>query len=162
MKCPFCNFNDTKVVDSRPFDNSKVIKRRRECPECQKRFSTYERIESTPLMVRKSDDRLEPFDKNKLQEGILRAFEKRPIPADKIEEIVEEIENELQDYVMEVPSKIIGEKVLEKLLEIDTVAYIRFASVYRQYQDMNTFIEEIKRIKNEHNGAVKTEKGNNI
>jgi transcriptional repressor NrdR len=155
MKCPYCNHSDTKVIDSRPFDNSTVIKRRRECPECVKRFSTYERIEDMPLMVRKSNDKLEPFDRNKLREGITRACEKRPISSDKIEKTVSEIEYELQDYVMEVPSKIIGEKVLDKMLELDAVAYIRFASVYKQYQDIDTFVEEITHIKKNHNNNNK-------
>lgn len=147
MRCPFCNFNDTKVIDSRPLDDAMFIRRRRECPRCMKRFSTQERIEDTPLMVIKSDSRREPFDRDKLREGLLHACEKRPISVDVIEKIVAEVEYELHDYVIEAPSKVIGEKVLEKLIKVDPVAYIRFVSVYRQFQDIDTFMKELTELK---------------
>ena len=147
MRCPFCSYNDTKVIDSRPSDDAIFVRRRRECPQCLKRFSTQERIEDMPLMVIKSDERREPFDRNKLRDGLLHACEKRPISVDTIEKIVSEVEYELQDYVIEVQSKIIGEKVLEKLVKIDPVAYIRFASVYRQFQNIDTFMRELEGLK---------------
>ena len=122
-----------------------MVRRRRECFACKKRFTTFERIESMPLMVIKKDKRLEVFDRNKLQEGILRACQKRPISLDIVEKIVSEIEEELQDYIMEVPSKVIGETVLKKLRKLDEVAYVRFASVYRQFNDIGTFLKELKK-----------------
>ena len=147
MKCPFCGHEHDRVLDSRPLDGSSVIRRRRECQSCQKRFTTYERLEEVPLMVIKSNDRREPFSREKLREGIVRACEKRPIGADAIERIVSEIEYELQDYVMQVPSRVIGEKVLKRLLELDAVAYVRFASVYRQFPDVNAFLKELQKLK---------------
>ncbi|MFN3966278.1 MAG: transcriptional regulator NrdR [Endomicrobiia bacterium] len=148
MKCPYCGFHDTKIINTRPLDSALVVKRRRECPECNKRFTTYERIEQMPLMVIKSDNRREPFDINKLREGIVRACEKCPVSSQTIENVVSEIEHELQEeYVLEVPSRVIGEKVLKKLLKINSVAYIRFASVYYQYADIDVFLDEIKRLK---------------
>lgn len=147
MKCPFCGHPDDRVIDSRPLDSASVIRRRRECGDCHKRFTTYERLEQIPLTVIKSDNRREPFDREKLRQGVLRACEKRPISMDAIEKIVSEIEYELQDYVMEVPSRVIGEKVLKKLLELDPVAYVRFASVYRQFGDIDAFMKELKKIK---------------
>jgi transcriptional repressor NrdR len=153
MRCPFCGFNDTKVTDSRPLAGAMFIRRRRECPKCLKRFSTQERIEEMPLMIIKSDNRREPFDRNKLRGGLMHACEKRPIPVDTIEKIVTEVEYELQDYVIEVPSKVIGEKILEKLLRTDPVAYIRFASVYRQFQDIDAFMKELEELKKQFNGS---------
>lgn len=147
MKCPFCGNSDGRVVDSRPVEGSSVVRRRRECLACKKRFTTFERIESMPLMVIKKDKRLEVFDRDKLQEGILRACQKRPISLDTVEKIVSEIEEELQDYIMEVPSKVIGEVVLKKLRKLDEVAYVRFASVYRQFSDIDTFLKELKKLK---------------
>lgn len=147
MKCPFCSSSDDKVIDSRPLNDSTVIRRRRQCFSCGKRFTTYERLESVPLMVIKSDNRREVFDRNKLREGILRACEKRPISAEKIEKIVSEIEYELQNYVMEVKSNVLGEKVLKHLKELDDIAYIRFASVYRQFDDVEAFRRELKKLK---------------
>lgn len=155
MRCPFCNgFND-QVIDSRPLDHSSVIRRRRECLECNKRFTTYERLEETPLMVVKSTQRREPFDRLKLREGVARACEKRPISSDTIERIVNEVEYELQDYVMEVESRVIGEKTLKKLLDIDLIAYIRFASVYKQFSDIDTFLLELRKLKKEHDNSKK-------
>jgi transcriptional repressor NrdR len=147
MKCPYCGNEHDRVLDSRPLDGASVIRRRRECQACHKRFTTYERLENVPLMVSKSDGRLELFDRTKLREGISRALEKRPLPADSVERLVSEIEYELQDYLMQVPSNVIGEKVLKKLLELDHVAYIRFASVYRQFQDTDAFLHELERLK---------------
>jgi len=147
LKCPFCGNSDGRVVDSRPVEGSSVVRRRRECLACKKRFTTFERIESMPLMVIKKDKRLEVFDRDKLQEGILRACQKRPISLDTVEKIVSEIEEELQDYIMEVPSKVIGEVVLKKLRKLDEVAYVRFASVYRQFSDIDTFLKELKKLK---------------
>ncbi len=138
-----------------------MVRRRRECFVCKKRFTTFERIESMPLMVIKKDKRLEVFDRNKLQEGILRACQKRPISLDIVEKIVSEIEEELQDYIMEVPSKVIGETVLKKLRKLDEVAYVRFASVYRQFNDIGTFLKELKRLKrkNKHKGVARQSAG---
>lgn len=147
MKCPYCGHEEDRVLDSRPLEAASVIRRRRECQSCHKRFTTYERLENVPLMVIKSDDRREPFSREKLREGIARACEKRPIGADTIERLVSEIEYELQDYVMQVPSRVIGEKVLKKLMELDTVAYVRFASVYRQFQDVDAFLRELEKLK---------------
>jgi transcriptional repressor NrdR len=130
-------------------EGASIIRRRRECQACHKRFTTYERLEEVPLMVIKSDDRREPFNREKLREGILRACEKRPVGMDSIERILAEIEYEMQDYVMQVPSRVIGEKVLKKLKELDPVAYIRFASVYRQFQDVDAFMSELEKIKKE-------------
>jgi transcriptional repressor NrdR len=150
MRCPFCgSFND-QVIDSRPLEHSSTIRRRRECFECHKRFTTYERLEETELMVVKSDQRREPLSRQKLREGIARACEKRPVSSETIERIVSEVESELQDYVMEVPSRVIGQKILEKLWDVDLVSYIRFASVYRQFGDIDTFMAELKKLKKEH------------
>ena len=150
MRCPFCGSFEDQVIDSRPHDHSSAIRRRRECIECHKRFTTYERPEEALLNVVKSDQRRETFSREKLRQGIMNACEKRPISSDAIEKIVSEVEYELQDYVMEVPSKVIGDKVLEKLWDLDLVAYIRFASVYRQFGDIDTFMEELKKLKKEH------------
>jgi transcriptional repressor NrdR len=154
MKCPFCGHQEDRVLDSRPLEAASIIRRRRECQACHKRFTTYERLEEVPLMVIKSDDRREPFNREKLREGILRACEKRPIGPDVIERIVAEIEYELQDYVMQVPSRVIGEKVMKKLKDLDPVAYIRFASVYRAFQDLDAFHSELEKIKKEEAKAV--------
>ncbi len=147
MKCPYCGNEQDRVLDSRPLDGASVIRRRRECQACHKRFTTYERLENVPLMVSKSDGRLESFDRIKLREGLSRALEKRPVAADTVERLVSEIEYELQDYLMQVPSHVIGEKVLKKLLELDHVAYIRFASVYRHFQDTDAFLHELEKLK---------------
>ena len=147
MRCPFCSISDDAVIDSRPIDKADTIRRRRMCKSCGKRFTTYERLEEMPLMVVKSDDRREPFDRNKLRKGILRACEKRPISIDMIDQMVDEVEYELKDFVMEIPSRMIGEKVLKKLHVIDQVAYVRFASVYRNFSDVDSFLSEIKKLK---------------
>lgn len=151
MKCPFCSKEEDKVIDSRPLDEQSVVRRRRECLNCHRRFTTYERLEVSNLMVVKSNNRLEAFEKEKVRRGILRACQKRPVTSETIDRIINDIEYELQEYVMEVPSFIIGEKVLRKLYDVDSVAYIRFASVYRRFQDINTFIQEIEKLKKEIN-----------
>ena len=147
MRCTFCSSEDDMVIDSRPIEAADVVRRRRMCKGCAKRFTTYERLEEMPLMVVKSDDRREPFDRDKLRRGVLRACEKRPISIDTIDQIVDCVEYELKDYVMEIPSREIGEKVLKKLHGIDQVAYIRFASVYRNFSDVDSFLAEIKKLK---------------
>lgn len=150
MRCPFCGSIKDQVLDSRPQDQFDTIRRRRECLECHKRFTTYERLEQTSLMVVKSDQRREPFDRKKVWAGVDRACQKRPVSSDAVEKIVNEVEAALQEYVMEVPSNVIGEKILEKLWDLDLVAYIRFASVYRQFADIDTFMDELKKLKKEH------------
>ena len=147
MRCPFCKSEDDMVIDSRPIEAADVVRRRRMCKGCSKRFTTYERLEEMPLMVVKSDNRREPFDRDKLRRGILRACEKRPISIDTIDQIVDAVEYELKDFVMEIPSREIGEKILKKLHEVDQVAYIRFASVYRNFSDIDSFLAEIKKLK---------------
>jgi transcriptional repressor NrdR len=150
MRCPSCDHPEDRVIDSRPLESASVIRRRRLCVYCGKRFTTYERVESTPLMVVKSDNRREPFNRAKMREGVLRACEKRPISPDAIERLVAEIEYELQDYVLEVPSREIGERILKKLYHLDPVAYVRFASVYKQFSDLNDFLRELQRLKKAH------------
>jgi len=147
MKCPFCNAEDTKVTDSRDSDVFET-RRRRECEKCQKRFTTYERIEQSPLIVIKKDGRRETFSKEKLKSGIMRACEKREVSMEKIEQAVNEIENILRNEdKTEIPSKLIGEYVIKKLKKLDKVAYIRFASIYKDFEDMKDFEKEIKAIK---------------
>ncbi len=155
MQCPYCRSKDDSVVDSRPLESASVVRRRRVCKECHKRFTTYERLEEVPTMVIKSDERREPYDRAKLREGIVRACEKRSVPMDRIDLITAEVEYELKDYVMEVPSRVIGEKVLEKLHAIDQVAYIRFASVYKKFSDVDSFLHEIKKMKRRKKFRIK-------
>ncbi|MDR2355722.1 MAG: transcriptional regulator NrdR [Clostridiales Family XIII bacterium] len=146
MRCPFCEKNDTRVIDSRPTEEGYAIRRRREC-DCGKRFTTYEKIEEIPLIVVKKDGSREGFDRNKIMNGILKACEKRPVPMAVIEKIVSEIERGLNNMMeKEMSSAIIGKLVMEQLKEIDEVAYVRFASVYRQFTDVNTFISEIENL----------------
>ncbi len=148
MKCPFCGYYDTKVVDTRSIKNASVIRRRRVCESCKHKFTTYERVEEPPLMVIKSDKRREPFNINKLREGILRAIEKRPISSEEVEKIISEVQQELsKKFVLEVTSSLIGKLVLEKLFEIDPVAYVRFASVYYHYDSIEKFLTELKKLK---------------
>lgn len=145
MRCPTCLFKETKVVDSRVSSDGASIRRRRECLECEKRFTTYEYLEQVPLMVVKRDSRRQPFDRTKIIAGILKACEKRPISIDRIEEITLQIERSVQKkYDREVDSKEIGEMIMEKLMMLDEVAYVRFASVYRQFRDVNQFMSELK------------------
>lgn len=155
MRCPYCKKDKDHVIDTRQVENAAVIRRRRQCKTCGKRFTTYERLEEMPLMVIKANNQREPFNRDKLREGIMRACEKRPISLGTIEKIVSEIEYELRDYLMEVKSNVIGEKVLEKLKKIDDVAYIRFASVYRKFPDTTTFLRELEKIQNPENKTKK-------
>ncbi len=150
MKCPFCGYEESKVIDSRPADDGERIRRRRECLGCSKRFTTHEVIEMVPIIVVKRDKSREVFDRNKLISGLLRACEKRPVSLTQIEEIVDRIESSLQNgFDREVTSQLIGEMAMDQLKNIDEVAYVRFASVYRQFKDINTFMEELKKLLNE-------------
>ena len=145
MNCPFCNYFDTKVLDTRSADEGKSIRRRRECNNCQKRFTTYEKLESIPLIVVKKDGRRDLFDSNKILSGIIKACEKRPVSMDTIEKMVADIERSLNSNLdKEITTTIIGEEVMNRLKETDEVAYVRFASVYREFKDVNTFIKEIE------------------
>ena len=147
MKCPFCGYAESKVIDSRPTDEGERIRRRRECLKCAKRFTTYEVIETVPVIVIKKDKSREAFDRSKLLRGLLRACEKRPVSLATLERLVDEIETNLQNSLdREVESSKIGEYAMEKLKVIDEVAYVRFASVYRQFQDINTFLDELNEI----------------
>lgn len=147
MKCPFCGYEESKVIDSRPTDEGEKIRRRRECIACAKRFTTYEIIESVPIVVVKKDKSRQAFDRIKLFNGMLRACEKRPVSIDQLEKVVTEIETELQNSLdREVTSVHIGELVMGKLKELDEVAYVRFASVYRQFKDINTFMDELTKL----------------
>lgn len=147
MKCPFCSFAESKVIDSRPTDEGEKIRRRRECMNCGKRFTTYEIIENVPIIVVKKDKSREEFDRDKLFRGILRSCEKRPVSIDTIDKMVNEIETTLQNSLdREVTSVHIGEMVMDKLKEIDEIAYVRFASVYRQFKDINTFMDELSKL----------------
>ena len=150
MKCPFCGWNESKVVDSRPSDEYAVIRRRRECEKCSKRFTTYEKIEEIPLVIVKRDGRREVFQREKIVNGVLRACQKRPISIKEIEEIVDSVEKELQNTMeKEIDSKKIGEMVMSRLKKLDDVAYVRFASVYKQFKDINTFMDELNKLMNE-------------
>ncbi|MBR0382579.1 MAG: transcriptional repressor NrdR [Eubacterium sp.] len=150
MKCPFCGLDNTRVIDSRPADDNASIRRRRQCDECGKRFTTYERVEIMPLTVIKKDHTREPYDRNKILSGILRACHKRPVPIEKIEETVNQIENELYNLEFkEIESDRIGEIVMEHLRHLEQVAYVRFASVYREFKDVNTFMNELKKMLDE-------------
>lgn len=147
MKCPFCGFEETKVIDTRPTDEGFVIRRRRECNYCQKRFTTYEKVEDTPLLVIKKDGSREVFNSEKIMKGLLKSCEKRTVPVRDLEELVNDVERELRNTMeKEVSSQRIGEMVMERLKEIDEVAYVRFASVYRHFKDINTFMEELKKL----------------
>ena len=152
MKCPYCGYSESKVIDSRPTDEGERIRRRRECLNCAKRFTTYEVIETVPVVVVKKDKSREAFDRNKLLNGLLRACEKRPVPLETLERIVYEIETLLQNSLdREVPSTLIGTYAMDTLKKVDEVAYVRFASVYREFKDINTFMDELNKIKAERN-----------
>ena len=147
MKCPFCGFEESKVIDSRPTDEGQRIRRRRECLQCSKRFTTYEIIESLPIIVIKNDKSRETFNRDKLMTGLLRACEKRPVSIDTLDNMIDEIETVLQNSLdREVSSEKIGQLVMDKLKNIDEVAYVRFASVYRQFKDINTFMRELNKL----------------
>lgn len=150
MKCPYCGYSESKVVDSRPTDEEAAIRRRRECEKCGKRFTTYEKIEEMPLIIVKKDGSREVYQRSKMMNGLLRACEKRPISISQIEAIADDIEKELYNSMeKEIDSKRIGELVMNRLKKIDDVAYVRFASVYRQFKDINTFLEELNKLINE-------------
>lgn len=147
MKCPFCSFNESKVIDSRPAEEGASIRRRRECLSCAKRFTTYETVESLPMVVVKKDGSRQSFDRQKVLGGMLRACEKRPVPLADLEKIAEEIEQDLQNSMeREISTEAIGEKVMERLRTVDQVAYVRFASVYRQFKDIDTFMAELNKL----------------
>lgn len=150
MRCPYCEYEDSKVVDSRPTDEGQTIRRRRECISCKKRFTTYERIERLPIVVVKKDGTRQAYDRNKILNGMIRACEKRPVPLSELEKSVDNIEKQIYNSLdKEIKSKDLGELVMVELKELDEVAYVRFASVYRQFKDINSFMEEIKNIQSE-------------
>lgn len=147
MKCPYCSSENTRVIDSRPADDNTAIRRRRMCDDCEKRFTTYEKVESIPLMVIKKDNNREQYNRNKMVDGVVRACYKRPVSPGQITELADQVEKELfarEDK--EVPSSVIGELVMDKLKDLDAVAYVRFASVYREFKDVSTFVNELKKM----------------
>ncbi|MDE5819687.1 MAG: transcriptional regulator NrdR [Lachnospiraceae bacterium] len=147
MKCPFCGHENTRVIDSRPAEDNNSIRRRRVCDECDKRFTTYEKVETIPLIIIKKDNNRETYDRAKIEGGVLRACHKRPVSARQISELVDAIETEISSREdREIPSAVIGEIVMEKLKDLDAVAYVRFASVYREFKDVNTFMDELKKV----------------
>ena len=147
MKCPFCGFEESKVIDSRPTDEGERIRRRRECTKCGKRFTTYEKVETIPLIIIKKDNNREAYDRSKIESGVLRACHKRPVSAAQITKLVDEVENEIFNLEeREIPSDIVGEILMRKLKSLDEVAYVRFASVYREFKDLNTFMDELKNV----------------
>lgn len=147
MKCPFCGHENTRVIDSRPADDNNSIRRRRVCDECDKRFTTYEKVETIPIIVIKKDMNREAYDRTKIEAGVLRACHKRPVSAAQITRIVDEVETAVFSYEeKEIPSSVIGELLMEKLKDLDAVAYVRFASVYREFKDVNTFMDELKKV----------------
>lgn len=147
MKCPYCNEADTKVIDSRPADDNSSIRRRRQCERCGKRFTTYEKLETMPLMVIKKDDSREAYDRSKIEAGILHSCYKRPVSPRQISTMIDEIENQIFNREeKEIPTSVIGELVMDKLKSVDEVAYVRFASVYREFKDVSTFMEELGKL----------------
>ena len=152
MKCPFCSHENTRVIDSRPAEDNNSIRRRRVCDECGKRFTTYEKIETIPLIIIKKDNNREAYDRAKIEAGVLRACHKRPVSPQQITTLVDEVENEIFNREeREIPSGTIGELVMNKLKDLDAVAYVRFASVYREFKDVNTFMDELKSVLNDKN-----------
>ena len=150
MKCPFCSSENTRVIDSRPADDNNSIRRRRLCDECNKRFTTYEKVETIPLIVIKKDNNREQYDRSKIESGVLRACHKRPVPAASISKLVDDVESEIfAREEKEIPSDVIGEILMDKIKELDEVAYVRFASVYREFKDVNTFMNELKKMLDE-------------
>ena len=147
MKCPFCNAADTRVIDSRPADDNASIRRRRQCETCGKRFTTYEKLETMPLMIVKKDNSREPYERSKIEAGIIRSCHKRPVSSEQISSLVDQIENSLFSREdREISSSVIGEMVMEKLKDLDPVAYVRFASVYREFKDVDTFMQELTKL----------------
>ena len=156
MKCMYCGHTDSKVIDSRPSEDGTAIRRRRECNNCNKRFTTYETIETTPILVIKTNGNRQAFDANKLKNGIIKSCEKRPVPMYKIDELVENIQKKIYNSLeQEISSKKIGEMVMEGLKEIDEVAYVRFASVYRSFKDISTFMKELEKLQKNNGGKKK-------
>lgn len=156
MKCPYCGYPEGKVIDSRPTEEGNAIRRRRECLSCMRRFTTYEKLETISMAVVKQDNSRQPYDREKIIRGIMRACEKRPVGLDKMEKIADDIEGELyQTMVKEVSSTEIGEKVMKHLKEVDEVAYVRFASVHKHFSDIETFMEELKKLKKGNKGTEK-------
>ena len=147
MKCPYCGHPDTRVIDSRPAEDNSSIRRRRQCERCGKRFTTYEKLETMPLMVIKKDNSREAYDRSKIEAGIIQSCHKRPVSTQQINSVIDEIENRVFNMEeKEVPTSVIGELVMDKLKELDEVAYVRFASVYREFKDVNTFMEELAKL----------------
>ena len=147
MKCPFCGHENTRVIDSRPADDNSSIRRRRACDECDNRFTTYEKVDTIPLIIIKKDDNRETYDRSKIEAGVLRACHKRPISANQIKQLVDEVETEIfSKEEKEISSRVIGELVMNKLKDLEAVAYVRFASVYREFKDINTFMDELKKV----------------
>ena len=147
MKCPFCGEDDTRVIDSRPADENMSIRRRRQCDKCQKRFTTYEKVEAIPLVVIKKDQTREPYDRTKIEKGVFRSCHKRPISVPQMNHLVDQVEAKVfSKEEREIPSRYIGELVMRYLEELDAVAYVRFASIYREFKDVDTFMEELKKI----------------
>ena len=147
MKCPFCGHENTRVIDSRPAEDNNSIRRRRACDECDKRFTTYEKVETIPLIIIKKDNNRETYDRSKIEAGVLRACHKRPISANQIKQLVDEVETEIfSKEEKEISSRVIGELVMNKLKDLEAVAYVRFASVYREFKDVNTFMDELRKV----------------
>ena len=152
MKCPFCGHENTRVIDSRPAEENNSIRRRRVCDECDKRFTTHEKAETIPLIVIKKDDNRETYDRSKIEAGVLRACHKRPISANQINRLVEEVETEIFNMEeKEISSQVVGEIVMNKMKNLEAVAYVRFASVYREFKDVNTFMDELKKMLDQEN-----------
>lgn len=149
MRCPFCGHENTRVIDSRPAEENNSIRRRRACDECGKRFTTYEKVETIPLIIIKKDNNRETYDRSKIEAGVLRACHKRPISASQITDLINDVETEIFNMEeKEIPSQVIGELVMNKLKNLEAVAYVRFASVYREFKDINTFMDELKSVLN--------------
>lgn len=149
MKCPFCGHENTRVIDSRPAEDNNSIRRRRVCDECDKRFTTYEKVETIPLIIIKKDNNRETYDRSKIEAGVLRACHKRPISVSQITQLVDEVETQIFNMEeKEIESRVIGELVMNKLKDLEAVAYVRFASVYREFKDINTFMDELKSVLN--------------
>lgn len=147
MRCPFCNCDNTRVIDSRPVEDNNSIRRRRVCDKCDNRFTTYEKVDTIPLIVIKKDNNRETFDRSKIEAGVLRACHKRPVSVDQINALVDRVETEIfNTELKEIQSRVIGEMVMDYLKELDAVAYVRFASVYREFKDINTFMDELKKV----------------
>ncbi len=147
MKCPFCGHENTRVIDSRPAEDNNSIRRRRVCDECEKRFTTYEKVETIPLIIIKKDNNRETYDRTKIEAGVLRACHKRPISINRINQLIDEIETDIFNREeKEISSQVIGELVMNKLKDLEAVAYVRFASVYREFKDINTFMDELKKV----------------